>query len=108
MELNTCQKKPVVFLGMFIGFVDWNVTFSTKYGSIFFAENKGSPLLTDIAERGFFEAWMDQREARVFAGELVCVVDAFITAITQGSFICRAEYIGRFFVTDVALDLHSL
>jgi hypothetical protein len=144
MELNTCEKKPIVFLGMFIGFVDWNVTFSTKYGSIFFAENKGSPLLkrqpitkpinficlcffllllirkkeeeltismqylADIADRGFFEGWMEQRAARVLAGELVCVVDAVITAFTESSFICRAEYIGLFFLTDVALDLHYL
>jgi hypothetical protein len=51
---------------------------------------------------------MAQREACVLAGELVCVVDAVITAIAKSGFIGRTEYIGLFFVTDVALDLHSL
>ena len=64
--------------------------------------------LADIADRGFFGGWMEQREARVLAGELVCVVDAVITAFTESSFICGAEYIGLFFLTHVALDLHYL
>lgn len=64
--------------------------------------------LTDITKREFFGGGVDQREACVFAGELVCMVDAFITAITKSSFICRAKYSGSFFVTHVTLDLHDL
>lgn len=93
---------------MFIRFVDRKVAFSTKNSSIFFAEKKGPPLLTDIAKRDLFERWMDQRKAFVFAGELVCVVDAVVTTVTKRSFICGAEYKGFFFFADVALDLHSL
>lgn len=64
--------------------------------------------LTDITKREFFVRGMDQREACVFSGKLVCVMDAVITRITKSSFICRAENSGVPFAAHVALDLHFL
>lgn len=64
--------------------------------------------LTNIADREFLVGGVDQREASVFTGKFVCVVDAVIAAITKSGFIRWAEYSGLPFVTYVALDLHSL
>lgn len=49
-----------------------------------------------------------EREALVFGGELVGVVDAVVAGVAQGGFVGSAEYRSLVFVTHVALDLHYL
>ena len=47
--------------------------------------------LADIATRGAFGGGVVQSEARVFACELVGMVDGTVTAMAKSSFISRTE-----------------
>ena len=49
---------------------------------------------------------MEEREALVFGGEFVGVVDAVVTTVAECGLVGGAENRGLVFVTDVALDLH--
>lgn len=49
---------------------------------------------------------VEEREAVVFSGEFVGVVDAVVAAVAEGCFVGRAKHRRFVFGTDVALDLH--
>lgn len=44
-EFNSGEEKPVVVLGVFVGFVDWNIAFSAEDGSVLLAEQECFSLL---------------------------------------------------------------
>lgn len=49
-----------------------------------------------------------KREALVFGGEFVGMVDAVVAAAAEGGFVGGAEHRGLVLVAHVALDLHQL
>ena len=51
---------------------------------------------------------MKEREAGVFARELVGGMDSTVTVVAEGSFLGGAKNRGLLFVANVALDLHPL
>lgn len=96
-----------MFPSMLAGSVDRNVTFSAQYCSVLFAEQIRSPLLTDIAERREIRGRMVKREAIMFAGELVGMVDGAITGVAESSFVGGTDQRGLSSVTHVTKYLHS-
>lgn len=62
--------------------------------------------LANIAERVLFMRRAEKREALVFGGEFVGMVDTVVAAVAEGGFVGCAEDGGLVFVANVALDLH--
>jgi len=62
--------------------------------------------LTDVTEREVFRGRVEEREALVFYGELVGVVDAVVAGGAEDGLVGGAEDRSFVPVADIALDLH--
>lgn len=67
-----------------------------------------SGYLADVAEGGVFGGGVEEREALVFSGELVGVVDAVVAGGAEGGLVGGAVERCLAFVADVAEDLHLI
>lgn len=97
----------MVIHGEVIGGVDGDVAVPAEDGPVLLAEEKSSPLLADVAERGRRGGrGVEEGEAAVLAGELVGAVDAAVAGVAEGGLVGAAEDRRSLYGTDVALYLH--
>lgn len=64
--------------------------------------------LADVTDGMLSRRRYEEGEALVFAGELVSVVNAVVTAVAKGGFIGYTIHRCFIFITHITLDLHML
>lgn len=97
-----------MLLSVLVGRVNRDITVPAQNRSVLLTEQESSPLLANVAEREFFGRRVEKREALVFGGELVRLVDAVVAGVTKGSLVGGAEHRGLVIATYITLDLHRL
>lgn len=78
-------------LGEFVGRMNGAVTLFAQNRSILLTKHKSSSLLANITERKMLSRGVGEREALVFGGELVGVVDTVVAGVAEGGLISGAE-----------------